>query len=287
MVLPLWVKIIFFMLIIITFFTIFNTCQAVRPTKSDIGKTPGQLGIDYENVTFKTEDGLTLTGWFIPGKSDTTIIVGHGYPFSKKNILSHVAFLHPDFNLLLFDFRYFGESEGSYTTVGFNEQKDLLAAINFLKQEKKNKSKTLGAFGFSMSASTFLLTQTNDLQAIVADSPYATLDEMVKKTFSMFPGFTKEPFVLLTNIITKIFLGFSPKEVSVVEAISQKQIPILIIHGTADTYIPVENSKQIYEASDKNTTELWLVEGANHIQAYTVQPAQYEKRVKTFFEKNL
>src|SRR3970282_2554644 len=89
----------------------------------------------YEAGAFRPAHGLTLRGWYIPAARTTekTLILLHGYPADKGDILPALAFLHEDFNLLLFDFRYLGESEGSYSSAGAKEVEDLLAAIRFLK----------------------------------------------------------------------------------------------------------------------------------------------------------
>ena len=108
---------------------------SIRPPKIVSSITPRNLNMPYEQVSFTTVDGLTLRGWFVPSekKAAKTLILLHGYPADKGNILPALAFLHADFNLHLFDFRYLGESEGSYSTAGAKEVEDLLAAIRFLK----------------------------------------------------------------------------------------------------------------------------------------------------------
>jgi len=95
--------------------------------------TPRNLNMPYEQVSFTTADGLSLRGWFIlSGKrAAKTLILLHGYPADKGNILPALAFLHADFNLLLFDFRYLGESDGSYSTAGAKEVEDLFRLGDF------------------------------------------------------------------------------------------------------------------------------------------------------------
>lgn len=73
---------------------------SVCPRRFISGINPSNFGLKYEEVNFRTRDGLILKGWFIPkeGKK-TTIIVCHGYPFDKGNILSSSLFLHKEYNL--------------------------------------------------------------------------------------------------------------------------------------------------------------------------------------------
>ena len=130
-------------------------------------------------MSFKTADGLTLRGWYIPCAKETqkTLILLHGYPADKGNILPALAFLHEDFNLLLFDFRYLGKSEGSYSTAGAKEVEDLLAAIQFLKSRGV---KEVGVWGFSMGGAVALMAieKASEIRAVISESSYASLAAM-------------------------------------------------------------------------------------------------------------
>ena len=208
----------------------------------------------------------------------------HGYPFDKNNILTATYFLAEKFNLLLFDFRYFGESQGKFTTLGYKEKEDFLAAVNYLKT--RNLTKT-GALGFSLGAATIIMANSQDIKAIVADSSYATIDKMIQRTYFIFPSFTKMPFVFLTKLYAKIFLDLNSKDISPLNEISKIKVPILLIHGEKDSQISVENSKILYETSNKNKTELWLVPKADHGYAHYLYPEEYEQKLIGFFENNL
>ena len=126
-----------------------NLALGVHPPRFKTADDPRHYGLEYEAVSFVSRDGLRLSGWFIPrsrhrepsGAQDptapgATILVGHGYPFDKANILSHTLFLHRRYHLLLMDFRYFGDSEGAYTTAGLRETLDVEAAVAYLTQRK-------------------------------------------------------------------------------------------------------------------------------------------------------
>ena len=274
---------------IVIAFTILNFFLSTHPLKMGKFRDPSVFGLKYEDVSFKTSDGLRLKGWFISAEdkdSKAVVIVGHGYPFSKSDVLVFAPFLHKHYNLLFFDFRYFGESEGSYTTVGWKEQKDLEAAVKYLKERNDIDSKKIGAIGFSLSAATMLMTKT-DIKAVVADSPYSSLDAAIKRSYFIFPGFTKLPFVWVTKLLAKIFLGINVREVSPEDSIKDIGIPVLLIHGDKDSQLPVENSRRIYENSDKNITELWIVKGADHGYSYSLDKREYERRVLEFFDEHL
>lgn len=278
--------ILFFVVGAVVFLSLVNFILSISPPKLKTNITPTTYNLKYENVSFTASDGLKLKGWFIPNKeSDAVVLVGHGYPFDKANILQATHFLSEKYNLLLFDFRYFGESEGSYSTGGVKESKDVLAAIEFLKNEKGFTK--IGAIGFSMGGAAILMSESKDLDAIVVDSTYATMDLILERLYAFFPGILKSPFVGLTKFYGLLFFNINANEVSPLNSIKKIESPILLIHGEKDSQIPVKNAHLLYENSGKEITELWIVPNADHGMAFAVNPEDYKKKVLEFFEKDL
>jgi hypothetical protein len=295
-------KLVYWILGIIVFLPLLNLLLGVHPPRFETDDDPKKYGLDFESVSFPTSDGLTLRGWFIPAASASlepsrqremawntcaTILVGHGYPFDKANILRHALFLHPRFHLLLFDFRYFGESDGVYTTAGLLEIRDVQAAVEYVKSRGDVNPSRIGAMGFSMSAATFILTRHQDVKAIVADSPYATLEGLIARQFFFLPGFTKWPLVALTKVYAWLLLGVRVSDATPAEVVRDLNTPLLIIHGDADSQIPIEHSHTIYTNADPDKTQFWIVPGADHGFAHGLEGPRYELRVRQFFEQHL
>jgi len=280
---PVYIKIIIMIIVTIILFSFLIFLIYIRPTKFHTNVTPDDFNLEYENISFKTKDGLTLRGWFIPSDySNATIIIGHGFPFDKNNILPVTKFLNKHYNLLYYDFRYFGESDGKITTLTYKEQDDMLQSINYLK--KRNIS-SIGILGFSLSAATSLLINSEDVNAIVADSSFSSMHEVMKKVFFIFPSITKYPFIWLTSVYARIFLGMKISELSPEEHVKSINTPILFIHGTKDSQIPVEHSKILHKNAPNS--QLWIVQGADHGMSYSNNPEEYKKRVMEFFDKHL
>jgi pimeloyl-ACP methyl ester carboxylesterase len=170
-------RVVLIVLSVLIIISLWGFYSSIRPPKIISSITPRDLKMDYEDVWFKTADGLTLRGWYIPCAKETqkTLILLHGYPADKGNILPALAFLHVDFNLLLFDFRYLGKSEGSYSTAGAKEVEDLLAAIQFLKGRGV---KEVGVWGFSMGGAVALMAMNPEIRAVISESSYASLAAM-------------------------------------------------------------------------------------------------------------
>ena len=257
--------------------------SSIRPPKIISRLTPGNLGMAYDAVSFTTADGLALRGWYIPAAQRTqkTVILLHGYPADKGNILPPLAFLHDDFNLLLFDFRYLGESEGNYSTAGAKEVEDLLAAVRFLKNRGITE---VGVWGFSMGGAVALMAieKAPEIRAVIAESSYASLEQMA---FQLLPiPLLNYPVAYLVGVWAKLFLGIDLGQVSPLESVRTAKVPILLIHSSADAVIPFSHARQLQEALAHHPgAEFWFNEGFAHGQLHS----DYETRVENFFNKNL
>ena len=274
------VLIVFSGLIIISLWGFYSS---IRPPKIVSSVTPRDLKMNYEDVSFRTADGLTLRGWYIPAaqRTEKTLILLHGYPADKGNILPALSFLHEDFNLLLFDFRYLGKSEGSYSTAGAKEVEDLLAAIQFLKSRGVRE---VGVWGFSMGGAVALMAieKAPEIRAVVSESSYASLAEM---TFELLriPGLNY-PIAYLVGVWAKLFLGIDVTEASPADRIRNTKIPILLIHSSADAVIPFSHARSLQQALAKNpNAEFWFHEEYAHGQL----ALDYRNRVRDFFHKHL
>jgi len=279
------VKIFFYLLLGIILFSALQFLLAIRPfsVHSNIG--PSYFKLLHEEVTFVTTDGLKLKGWFIPGRgAKATVIVTHGYPADKGDLLPLAIFLYPHYNLFLFDFRYFGESEGAITTVGYREQEDLRAALRYLKERGE---KRIGGLGFSLGAAVLLLVQDPDLKAVVADSSFADIDRMLEVVYGFLPGVTKGPFVWTTRLYARLFLGIDTRDISPLRAVRERTRPVLIIHGARDGQIPVKHAHLLYEAAPRGIADLWIVPDADHGQTYARMPIVYQEKVLSFFSRYL
>jgi len=274
------IKIIIFLIVFVLIISLLQFFISIHPPKYNSKNTPEMYGLKYENVSLITEDKITIKGWLIESKkANATVIIGHGYPFDKGNILPVAKFLYPDYNLLFYDHRYFGESSGSISTVGLKEIKDVEAVVNFIHKRFPNQPVAL--YGFSLSASAMLMAQPN-VNAIVADSAYADLEHMINHIYAIF-GPLKYPFVKITELFAVIIFKVEPKKVSPAEAIKDSDTPILVIHGEKDTQIPVQNAYLLKESNPD--IEFWIVKNADHGQAYALVKDEYEQRIKSFLKK--
>ncbi len=261
----------------------------VHPSRMLMVTTPEDLGISFEEIDFQTEDGLVLKGWFVPSeaKSNKVIIITHGYPANKSDVLDWGIFLQEEYNLLYFDFRAHGRSQGDTATFGYHEQKDIAAAINYLKTRNDVNPNRIGVMGFSMGGVAGLLSATSgsEIKAVVADSPYASLEGMVKEVFRGY-SFFRWPFVEMDKLWVKWFLKFDIAEISLAQKANQIKTPVLLIHAQNDPVIPSSNSQTIYD-NLAGPKEIWLTDSSDHGANYYLFKKEYERKVLGFFKEYL
>jgi uncharacterized protein len=276
-------RVVLIVVSVLIIISIWGFYSSIRPPKIISSITPRDLKMNYQDVSFKTADGLTLRGWYIPAakRTEKTLILLHGYPADKGNILPALAFLHEDFNLLLFDFRYLGRSEGSYSTAGAKEVEDLLAAIQFLKSRGV---KDVGVWGFSMGGAVALMAieKAPEIRAVISESSYASLGEMAFELLRI--PLLNYPIAYLVGLWAKLFLGIDVRDASPADRIRNTTLPILLIHSSADAVIPFSHARLLQQALAKNpNAEFWFHEEFAHGQL----ASDYRIRIKEFFLKHL
>ena len=274
-------KVLVYVIIFIAVFSLLQFLLSIFPPKERSPVTPDEFGLRYENVSFTTSDGIKIAAWWIPGKGNKTVIVGHGYPFDKGNIIQATTWLHPRFNVLYYDHRSFGQSKGRVTTAGPREAKDVEAAVRFVQRKKKGP---IALYGFSLSAAAMLMANHSGVKAIVSDSTYASMDNMIHRIYALFGPF-RWPFVFFTKAYSLIFLGINANDVVPAKNLARTDVPVFLIHGSKDSQIPVKNAHELYNAANKNKTTLWIVEGADHGQSIEVAGNEYVRKVTEFLEK--
>lgn len=260
----------------------------LRAYRPDAWSTPIVFGIKYEDVILKAADGIEVPAWSIPAKtkSDRWVILCHGLGADRNDMLNYIPFLHrKGYNLLAIDFRGHGKNKYKYTSLGYNEVKDLLAAVKFVKE---SGARRVGVIGRSMGAATALrgAEVCPEINAVVSDSSFATLNSMIKHYASKFYHLPYFPMVPVAVFLAEQRSGFKYKEVNPALSISKVKTPVLIIHGEADENIPIENAKIIYAAA-AGPKKLLAVPRAGHVESLSTDAKTYEKEVLLFFGEYL
>ncbi len=272
----------------LTLFSLYGFWVATHPPKYITNLTPKDLGWEFEEIALTTKDDIKLSAWLVPSKtkSDKVIILLHGYPADKANLLQWAEFLHQDFNLFFLDFRYFGDSSGSFTTIGHREQKDLQEALNYLQEKGFDK---MGVMGFSLGGAVGILTASKDarIKAVVSDSAFANIDlmghEFYKQLFVL-----KYPLTFLTKLWAQFFLGVNVNDIAPEKAAANLKIPILLIHSQKDQTISFENALKLQQSLKNNTkAQYFFPEEGVHGGLPINLETEYKRKVTEFFKQNL
>ena len=289
--------------------------QLVYEAPKAIVKTPASQSLRFANVSFQSRsDGIGLKGWLIPGvlpdgrlTVDRVIVVVHGTRTNRESPGDHLLELTGElarhgFGVLSFDMRGMGESTPAPLSMGALEQRDVLGAVDFLRNgtppfPELGRPRIIGGLGISMGASTLLLAAAREpaIAAVVSDSAYAEVvplleREVAKRTIAPV-GRVPGVFAPAALVMARLLYGvdfFAARPVSTIARIAPR--PLLLIHGTADDYVPIANFRQLNAAATSapgaNVTT-WIVPNARHAQAFKKTGVEYVTRVVAFFDAAL
>jgi uncharacterized protein len=266
-----------------------------HPPRYSLNIPPSIYKADYESVSFLSADGILLKGWLVkPAHAalpSSAIIICHGVGANRSDFTELAAsFSQRGHFVLLFDFRAHGESGGRRTSLGYHEQKDIEAAIAFLKTRRDTIDPgRIGIYGFSMGGSAAILAvaKTGAFAVVVADSAFTSLRDQARDAITGFYHLPSFPFLHLTVLGYELYFqtrvdAISP--ISVIAAIAPR--PVLIIAGEGDKLISADNGRKLFAAAGE-PKELWIIPGADHGGTLAAAGSEYEKRVGEFFDRNL
>ena len=267
--------------------------KALHPTakRKPLDVWPDQYKLPYENVFFKTADGVQIKGWFIPNPlSDKTIIFMHGWGMNRGDVFKNTCFLYDlGYNLMYCDFRALGESGGTVSSIGYLEVKDLQACIKFLKETRPFACGKIGLYGLSMGGMAAICeaAQNPEICCVVAEATYYSFRRVVSRWAWVH---NKVPYFPLIPIILHYMrrnLAVNPEKYSPkynIPKISPR--PIFIIHGRYDNLVPAAQAKMLFKRAGE-PKEIWLVPGAKHNKCAEVGGFEYKQRLADFFKKYL
>ncbi len=244
-----------------------------------------------EEVGFVTPDDISIRGILIrPIEGNrTVIIICHGISDDKYGSLGHARFLAPaGFGVLLFDFRNFGESGGNFSTYGYYEKQDIIAAIDYLKKRGDlPEGLRIGLFGVSMGAAIAIGAAADDqrVDCLVVDSPFGSLSQIAldyAQRISDLPRFLLWLPVKAALWKAEYTAKFRVSEVSPEEKVRDLSCPIFIIHGSSDRIINVRYSRGIYNNARRDK-RLWIIENADHMQTFQHAGKALEASVVNYF----
>lgn len=248
---------------------------------------------ETEAMELRSFDGLRLAGRVLdcPGPRRGTILLFHGYrSMAAVDFSCALAFYQSrGFRLLLIDQRAHGHSQGKYLTYGVLERRDCQSWA-WAAYEKFGPEEPLYLDGLSMGASTVLmaadLPMPPAVRGIIADcgftSPWEIIAHVMKSRYRLPPF----PLLYLMDFFARRLARFGLRDCATVDAVARTRLPILLIHGAADRFVPCEMSRRAYAAC-ASPKRLVVVEGAGHGASFLVDRDACVRALEAFFRETL
>lgn len=244
--------------------------------------------IEYQEIELHTRDGVTLSAWYTPPEpalsgvegNGAVILLAHGYG-DKRSEDFYALFASHGYGVLAWDFRAHGQSGGDFSTLGYYEQLDVEAALEYALTRPGVAH--VGAWGGSMGGATVVLAAAHrpEIEAVVIDSAFPTLDEVFKLNVPQ-PVF--QPVI---RFFAEWETGVSMDKVRPVDEIGKiSPRAVFIIQGNADSLAAIDAAKRLYDSAGEPKL-LWAEDGVPHLGMYPLEREQYAKRVIEFFNEYL
>ncbi len=273
--------------------------QVTLAERKALEASPADFGLAFQDVEFPSRRGdVQLKGWYVPARdtAQDTVIMVHGINSNRADVTIGLVEIAGDlsqrgFNVLMIDLRGHGESGGTQVSGGYYEREDVLGAFDFLLV-RGVPSERIGLLGYSLGAAVSLLAAVEEprIHAVVADSPFADISDLIvgetrKRTDA--PAWMVPSLVPGMEVAARAFYGIDMGALVPVKVVPKLDYPVLLVHGTADQRILPSHSVQLKAASRNPDTQLWLVDGVEHVKAYRSAPKEYIDRVAGYFQKRL
>jgi dienelactone hydrolase len=251
-------------------------------------RTPADLGLDYEDVSLHSGDGVLLAGWYIPSQNGAAVLLLHGYGAHRGEVLDRAALLAGHgYGTLLYDARASGESGGELRSFGWADVDDVRAALAYLQAREDVEPGRLGILGFSIGGQIALraTAEMEALRAVVAEEP----------------GFATAADLPAMSTLGDKFLAFNYRiwfkglewrtglraPAGVVEGLARiPPRPLLMMASGQPEEPNYWLVRYLYDQAAE-PKDWWAVPEAAHGQIPVLRPAEYEDKIVSFFDKAL
>jgi hypothetical protein len=255
-----------------------HTARAVVPEN--------HLGVAYENVSFRTSDGLRLEGWYVPSRNGAAVISfpGRNGPQRQARMLARHGY-----GVLLFDRRGEGRSEGEPNAWGWSGERDIKAAVAFLRHRRDVDPARIGGIGLSVGGEMMIeaAADTPGLAAIVSEGAGARAfsDEMQHEKVHGLERWMGYPTYAMRTAAVAVFANQTPPRnlEHLVGRIAPR--PVMLI-AAPNSPNGEDLNRRYYRAAGAPKT-LWEIPESHHVGGIVARPAEYERRVVGFFDRAL
>lgn len=244
----------------------------------------------YEEARIRARDGIELYGRYYHAADGAPVqIMMHGYRGSYQDVCGAFKLAKEwGHNVLVVHQRAHGRSGGKVITFGIRERYDCVDWAHFIAEKCPNSPILL--YGISMGAATVLMASElalpSQVVGVIADCPYSAPFAIIRKVSVQDLHLPAALTVPLVRLSAMIYGGFRLSQASPLEAVGSTDLPILLIHGEADAFVPCDMSRALAAACVSPMT-LVTIPAAEHGVAYLCDPPAYARAVRSFVSKNL
>jgi len=259
------ISVISIYLLLVILIYLFQSKLIFFPDKN-IVLNPGQCGLNYKEVKFRTSDNLNLHGWYIPANSAKyTLLFCHGNAGNISHRLESIKQFHElDMNVFIFDYRGYGKSEGSITEQG--TYLDAQAAWEYLIIEKNINPQNIIIFGRSLGAAIACdLASRKQCAALIMESAFKSIPDLGAQIYPFLPVRWLSRFTY-NNL----------------EKIQKINYPVLFIHSRKDEIIPYSHGEKLFEVA--NQPKQFLEIHGSHNDGFYISNIIYKKGIQEFLD---
>lgn len=249
-----------------------------------VGKPPEEL--NAQAITLRSRSGSVLAGWHTqPVHCRGVVVLLHGIRGTRLAMLERARLLHAaGFATVMVDLQAHGESSGTTITAGYLEKHDAQAAVEFAR--RKHPNQRIGLIGVSLGGVAAILGSPLNIDALVIESVYSDLDAAVHNRVAARLGPLASIPAELLLLQLQPRLGISRSELRPIDQVANVGCPVLIASGTEDPHTTARETQALFAAA-REPKELWMVEGAAHVDLLAFTQADYEDRVLGFLKRQL
>lgn len=254
------------------------------------GQTPAAFGLDYEDVTVTTADGLALVGWFVPGVNGAVVMAQHGYKSNRGEMLNEAAMLRRHgYGVLLTTVRAHDRSGGERITFGTEEMQDFEAWLRYLRGRPDVNVTRIAMLGNSMGGTLAIQFAADNpaIRAVATNSAFSSITDTIETSVRFFTGLPPFPFAPMILFWAEQEIGFHAADIDAKIWISKlSPRPVLLMQGGNDSVISVDSGQRLFDAAGE-PRELWFEPDIRHAGFDEARPGEYERRVVGFFDRYL
>lgn len=261
--------------------------RMTRIRRSRVTGSPADVQMAYEDLTFAATDGLALRGWYLESpEAHASVVIVHGDGATRSDPTVGLLELERDYarsglNVLAFDLRGRGESSGQRSQLGAGEVDDVLGAVRYA-QHRSDAPVVLHGFCTGASLALSAASRTDQVAAVVADSPAASMRQYVRDRHKGVPAHL---FALATKLAR---WRFDADIDAVAPARSMHELGdtgVMFVHCEDDRDVPMEHTLNLAAGSLNETDEVWMPYEGGHCTAYRSDPGDYMHRCLQFINQ--